>query len=201
MPKYIFLSTETSGLPTTNEVYLDFVCQGTLKFWESSRLLQICWSLTDDKYIMFQKMLYVNPKVVITPKMTDQTGLTQSSVSHSMDMKTVLSMFIDDIKKYNCDFIVGHNVDFDLSVIGSEMIRYGMNNEKRFLESRNYYCTMKSFPLFETEQSRKLKDRYFFCFNVYPELRHNARDEVDACIKVFFKLLQLSSLTGRVVSS
>jgi DNA polymerase III epsilon subunit-like protein len=194
MPKYIFVSVETTGLPTTNEVYLDFVCPGTLRFWDSSRLLQICWSLTDDKYVMFQKMFYTNPKVVITPKTTEQTGMTQITVSHSMDMKTVLSMFIDDIRKYNCNYIVGHNVDFDLSVIGSEMIRCGMSNEKRFLENQEYYCTMKSFPLFDTEQSRKLRDRYYFCFNVYPSLEHDARDEVCACIKVFFKLKQLSEL-------
>jgi DNA polymerase-3 subunit alpha len=196
MTRYIFISVETTGLPTTSEIYLDFVAKGTIHHWDSSRLLQICWSLTDDKHIVFSKMYYTNPKICITQKTTEQTGLTQTAVSHAMDTKSVLTMFMNDLRTYDCDYIVGHNVDFDLSVIGSELLRCGMTSEKRNLENKEYYCTMKSFPLFDTEQSRKLKDRYFFCFNVYPELKHDATDEVNVCIKVFFKLQQLSQLTG-----
>jgi DNA polymerase III subunit alpha len=197
MARYIFISVETSGLPSTTEIFLEFVAKGTLHHWDSSRLLQICWSLTDDKYVVFSKMFYTKPsKIIITPKTTEQTGLTQTSVSHAMDMKSVLSMLMNDLKIYDCDYIVGHNVDFDLSVIGSELLRLNMVNEKKILQDQSYYCTMKSFPLFETEQSRKLKDRYFFCFNTYPDLRHDARDEVNACTRLFFKLKQLSELIG-----
>ena len=197
MTRYIFISVETTGLPTTTEIYWDFVQKGTIHHWDSSRMLQICWSLTDDKYIVFSKMFYTNPKVCITQKTTEQTGLTHASVQRSMDMKNVLTMFMNDLRIYDCDYIVGHNVDFDLSVIGSELLRCGMTIEKKILEhTKDYYCTMKSFPLFDTEQSRKLKDRYFFCFNVYPNCQHDAKNEVELCIKLFFKLKQLSQLTG-----
>jgi DNA polymerase III subunit alpha len=196
MTRYIFLSVETTGLPTTSEVFLEFIGMGTLRHWDSARLLQICWSLTEDKYVLFKKMFYVNPKIRISSKTEEQTGIKQSAVSCAMDMKSVLTMFMNDIRIYNCKYLVGHNIDFDLSVIGSELLRLDMINEKKILENQEYYCTMRSFPLFETEQSRKLKDRYFFCFDHYPNLEHNATSEVDACIKVFFKLKEISKLAG-----
>ena len=55
------------------------------------------------------------------------------------DPKDVLRKLVEDVKR--CSLIVGHNLNYNLNIIKSELLRYGMDIS--FLEDIEHYCTMK----------------------------------------------------------
>lgn len=73
----------------------------------------------------------------------------------------------------DADIIVGHNIDFDVKVVGCEMFRYNINNE---LSSKRRICTMKS-----TTDLCKISGSYGY---KYPKLQELYK-------KLFNKILKI----------
>ncbi len=69
------------------------------------------------------------------------TEKAQSETHHSIDIKTALCAFVDDVSVYKCECVIGHNLEFDEGIL---MLVF-KNENMRFnvLDGMLKICTMK----------------------------------------------------------
>ncbi len=117
-----------------------------------------------------------------------------------IEISNALREFTEDIK--TCDYIVGHNIDFDIKMVLAELKRLNMNSEfDEFLSSDNFVCTMMkminvckitALTKFGKKYFKfpKLKEAYKTLFHYEPSgpALHNAIIDVVVCLRVFCKL-------------
>jgi DNA polymerase III epsilon subunit-like protein len=117
-----------------------------------------------------------------------------------IDISTALREFTEDLKM--CDYVVGHNIDFDIKMILAELKRLKMDSEfVEFLSSDNFVCTMMkminvckvtALTKFGKKYFKfpKLKEAYKTLFGYEPSgpALHNAIIDVVVCLRVFCKL-------------
>lgn len=132
---YLFFDTETSGLPT------DYNAPAThINNWP--RLIQISWILaTKTKEIICEKDYIVEPNgFSISSESTAIHGITNEiAMQKGKDIGIILKDFLADLDKAN--YIIGHNVSFDVNVVNAELIRKGYTNTNIH---KKQICTMKS---------------------------------------------------------
>src|SRR5690606_13428233 len=117
-------------------------------------------------------------------------GITNERANEEgQDLKQTLSKFIDAVSK--AKYLCGHNIEFDINIIGAELFRCGINNvlpEKAAIDTKNdettEYCAIPGgrggkfkWPTL-TELYQKL-------FNSSFAEAHNAAFDVAATAKVF----------------
>jgi DNA polymerase III epsilon subunit-like protein len=109
------------------------------------------------------------------------------------DLKEVLIELIHEINK--CDFIVCHNVKFDIGVIMSEMERCGLSEFNIFKEKK-FYCTMEQNVELckignEPYKYPSLGELYKFCFKKPLIPVHNSIHDVLITIHCYNKSQEL----------
>jgi DNA polymerase III epsilon subunit-like protein len=117
-----------------------------------------------------------------------------------VDISSAMSEFTEDFK--TCDYVVGHNIDFDIKMILAELKR--LNRDPDFygvLAMDNFVCTMmKTINVCKIAALTKFGKKYF----KFPKLKeayqklfgyepsgpslHNAIIDVVVCLRVFCKL-------------
>jgi len=135
-----------------------------------------------------------NPNIFIL----DRIKLTEPE--KVVDISTALGELTEDLKM--CDYVVGHNIDFDIKMILAELKRLNMDAEFiEFLSLDNFVCTMmKMINVCKIEaltnfgkkyfKFPKLKEAYKTLFGYEPSgpALHNAVIDVVVCLRVFCKL-------------
>lgn len=117
---YLFLDTETTGLPKKRNA-------DPMDFDNWPYVVEIAWLLTDefglqvsgDKYIVKQNVKI--PQEAIRVHHITNEDMNSKGVSP----KVVYREFIDAVA--NCDYIIAHNIDFDLPILQCELYRNGFN--------------------------------------------------------------------------
>lgn len=190
-PHYIFVDTETTGLP------LDYNAPITNSYnWP--RMVQICWLEYDINGNEISSNDYIiKPDGYQIPLSSTRIhSITQSSaLSTGHDLKTVLTNLSDSIQ--NAQVLVGHNIEFDLNVIGAELYRMNINNS---LSSKKKFCTMKS-----TKEFCAISNSYGYKFPTLQELyykifknpftgAHNALADINATAKCFWELKKMNKV-------
>jgi len=191
LPHYIFIDTETTGLP------LDYNAPVTNSHnWP--RMVQICWLEFDINGNEISSNDYIiKPNGYQIPlSSTHIHNITQASaLSTGHDLKAVLSNFSNRIQK--AQVLVGHNIDFDLNIIGAELHRMNIGNP---FSSKNKLCTMKS-----TKEICAISNAYGYKFPTLQELHHklfksvftgshNALNDIKATSKCFWELKRLGKI-------
>ncbi len=114
---YLIFDTETTGLPRNKTAPIT-----DLDNWP--RLVQLAWQLHDShgKLIANQNFI-IRPDGFDIPFKAEQVhGIsTKRALEEGIDLKEVLSHLADDLNRTS--LLVGHNIDFDINIIGSELIR------------------------------------------------------------------------------
>ncbi len=114
---YLIFDTETTGVPHNKTAPIT-----DLDNWP--RLVQLAWQLHDrnGKLINAQNFL-VKPEGFDIPYKAEQIhGIsTKRAVEEGHDLMTVLGLFIQDLARTS--LLVGHNIEFDINIIGAEFIR------------------------------------------------------------------------------
>ena len=190
--KFLFFDTETSGLPKDyNALPADY------DNWP--RLLQLSWVITDnegdelerkDFYVKPEGFTYLRPQG--SPFNVSEEGLIEKGKS----VGEVLRAFRDDLKK--TDYIVGHNVYFDMNVLRAELKRMG---EPDCFDGIPFYCTMigaKAYYAQPNESGFKypqLQELYNMLFHVSFDDAHNAISDVLATKACFFEMKR-RNITG-----
>lgn len=176
---YLIFDTETTGIDS------------------SLRMVEIGWLLCDDsKEIIEEKNYLIYPDGFIMPSSaTKINGITQSMlIQDGVPIQLVLEELATDL--LNIDYIVAHNIAFDLKVLAKEYLLAGMENP---LANKYEICTMKLSTNFckikkKNQKGYKwpsLQELYLKLFSNYFDGAHRALADIYACKECFFKLLDL----------
>ncbi|MFA5130850.1 MAG: 3'-5' exonuclease [Patescibacteria group bacterium] len=183
---YLIFDTETTGLPKNYQAPLD-------DFSNWPRVVQLAWSLYDAEgnhwesynYIIKPDGFIISDEVAKIHRIT-----TERALAEGVDLREALNHFISDVQK--AEHLVGHNIDFDDKVVGSELLRMGLENP---LLRADKICTMKkSVDVCKISNGRggykwpNLTELYNYLFSTgFPEA-HDALVDVKACADCFFEL-------------
>ena len=186
---YLIFDTETTGLPRNYNAPIS-----DLDNWP--RVVQLAWQLHDEAgELISQKDFIIRPDGFNIPFESERVhGIsTELANSNGIPIQNVLEHFVKDLFKAN--FIVGHNLQFDINVLGSEFIRLGhdMPLTKPVLDT----CTEKSAQLCKLPGGRggkyklpTLTEIHEFLFGEKFDEAHNATADVESTARCFLELLR-----------
>ncbi len=177
-----FLDIETTGL-----------INNPLDYESYPRIIQISYY---DSYKREIQNIYIKPDgFEISPEIEKLTGLTKEFLEvHGVNIKDAL--YSIELNKHGGEVIVGHNIDFDLSVIDSEYIRFKKNSNEYIRNNplRNgaqVFCTMKKFSNIFNVKYPKLTELYEYFFDDMPSITpHNAKNDLEILIDCY-KIMDL----------
>ncbi len=187
---FLIFDTETTGLPRNYNAPLS-----DSDNWP--RVVQIAWQLHDVKgNLLAANSIIVKPVGFTIPFNAAQVhGIsTERALAEGYDLQAVLNEFVEAVKqtKYLC----GHNIEFDLSIVGAEFLRLGMSDYfsgKPVIDTKNddvtEFCAIPGGRGGKYKWP-KLEELYVKLFNEGFEEAHNAAFDVQATAKAFFELLK-----------
>lgn len=189
---YLFFDTETTGKPKNYKA-----SPREVDNWP--RVIQLAYALyNEDKELIYSNCDLIYPDGWEIPKekfWIDHGYSTEKSKAEGIPLQAALETFIPAID--TCDYLIAHNIDFDLPIVQAEMIRLEMvanNKPKRF-------CTMKSTTnICKIPSSSggykwpKLEELHRFLFNEDFDGAHDAMNDVKATARCFFELLKREAI-------
>ncbi len=187
---FLIFDTETTGLPRNyNAPLTDF------DNWP--RMVQVAWQLHDlHGNLIDSNSIIVKPEGYTIPFNAVQVhGITNERANEEgQDLKAVLQEFVTVVKQ--ATYLCGHNIEFDNNIIGSELLRCGLENilaAKPFIDTKNDQTT--EFCAIPGGRGGKFKwptltELYSKLFNDTFEEAHNAAFDVLATGKVFFEIIK-----------
>ena len=186
---YLVFDTETTGLPK------NFTAPVTdSENWP--RLVQIAWQLHDKTGNLLSAQNYiVYPDGFTIPFNAEKVhGIsTKRAEENGKPLSDVLNAFADDYEK--ADILIGHNVEFDVSIMGAEYHRTSI--ERGFMEKETLCTKLSSVDFVAIKGGRggrfkwpTLTELHTKLFGVPFADAHDAAYDVDATAKCFFGLLQ-----------
>ncbi|MGZ4036869.1 MAG: PHP domain-containing protein, partial [Bacteroidia bacterium] len=119
---------------------------------------------------------------------------TARAMEEGKDLKTVLEEFKEIVDR--CTYLCGHNIDFDINIIGAEFFRMGLPNAfegKKSIDTKNDETT--NFCALPGGRGGKFKwptltELYQKLFNDKFDEAHNAAFDVAATARVFFEIIK-----------
>src|SRR5690606_21162797 len=121
---YLIFDTETTGIPHNKTAPIT-----DLDNWP--RLVQIAWQLHDNRGRLLARHNYIiRPDGFDIPYNAQQIhGIsTQRALSEGIPVKKALNALLEDTSR--AKLLVGHNIEFDKSILGAEMIRLGLDPDQ-----------------------------------------------------------------------
>ena len=183
---YLFFDTETTGLPHDYEA----PAFDTLNW---PRMVQLSWILTDNKGNVLSTHDYIiRPDGYEIPeKSASIHGIsTEKAMSEGLPLDSVLAVFVATLD--SAEYIVGHNISFDIHVVDAEFFRRGVDVQ---LSSMKSYCTMLAGTDYCKLPGRyghykwpKLQELHKILFGVEFDGAHNSAADVEATCKCFWEM-------------
>ena len=194
---FLIFDTETTGLPKNFKAPISDTDN-----WP--RCIQIAWQLHDlDGSLIENKDFIIYPDGFDVPYQAEKIhGIsTDLAKKKGADLTQVLKDFNDAIKQSM--FIVGHNVSFDVNIMGCEFFRNSFENQltqKPILDT----CTEKTALLCKLKGGRggrfklpTLTELNEFLFDDVFAEAHNATADVEATARCFLELIRIKSFTNQ----
>ena len=185
---FLIFDTETTGLPANYKAPLT-------DFENWPRLVQLAWQCHDvDGKFLFAKNYVVKPvgfRIPLNAEMVHHIS-TEKALEIGQDLDFVLREFAADVQK--ATVIVGHNIEFDLSIVGCEYLRSGMEN---VLDSARKLCTKEASTDFCAIMKNgkakwpNLTELHQKLFGTPFEDAHNAAGDVVATTRCFLELVRI----------
>ncbi|MEO1051628.1 MAG: DNA polymerase III subunit alpha [Bacteroidota bacterium] len=186
---YLIFDTETTGLPKNYNAPIT-----DLDNWP--RVVQLAWQLHDSSgKLLNQGNHIVKPEGFTIPYNSEKVhGIsTQMALEQGKPLVEVLEIFAKDIDR--AEVLVGHNIEFDINIMGAEYIRGQVGSklmDTQSLDTKDEsteYCAIPGgkggkfkWPTL-TELHQKLFGKGFGD-------AHDAAYDVDATAKCFFGLIK-----------
>lgn len=187
---YLFFDTETTGLPKNYNAP-----SSDLENW-SCRLVQLSWIMRDDsRNLISQGDFIIKPEGFEIPKeSSDVHGITtEIAMEKGLELKKAVYYFLGACRM--ADVIIGHNVSYDMHVVGAELIRtWG----KDYIESIPTIDTMRESVDFCKIPGKygykfpKLMELYKKLFNREFENAHNSFADITATEECYWELRRLN---------
>ena len=167
---YLIFDTETTGLPRNWNAPLS-----DSDNWP--RCVQIAWQLhaLDGRMISHDDFI-IRPDGFDIPFESEKVhGISTALAKRDgVDIKTVVESFLAVVDQ--ADFLVGHNLKFDLNIMGAELLRLGKENtlaENAILDT----CTEDTALLCELPGGRGGKFKLPTLSELYAFLFHDSFEE------------------------
>ncbi|MDB4608722.1 DNA polymerase III subunit alpha [Flavobacteriaceae bacterium] len=196
---YIIFDTETTGLPKRWNAPLT-----DSENWP--RCIQIAWQVHGERGELISHEDYlVQPDGFTVPYDAEKihgisTALAQEE---GLPLAEVLSLFRTALEQ--AEFVGGHNVSFDLNIMGAEFLRLGDENpleEAKIIDT----CTEETATLCQLPGGRGGKFKLPTLTELYQHLfgtgfgeAHNATADVEATTRCFLELLRKGQLNPPVL--
>ncbi len=190
---FLIFDTETTGLPKNwNAPITDS------DNWP--RMVQLAWQIHDEKGVFVENKNYVViPEGYEIPFDTVQIhGITtEKAYEIGIPLTEVLEEFNKDLEK--CTHIIGHNVGFDINIVGAEYYRKGINNPlltKISIDTKDDatdYCKIPGKG--NRFKWPRLEELHEFLFNEKFNEAHNASADVNATARCFLELVRLGVIS------
>lgn len=187
---YLIFDTETTGVPHNKTAPIT-----DLDNWP--RLVQLAWQLHDHKgKLITQNNYLIKPEGFNIPYKAEQIhGIsTQRALEEGHDLKTILDSFLRDLEQTSV--LVGHNIEFDINIIGAELIRKSIDPEK-FLSLAKVDTGLSSIEFCQLAggiggrlKMPRLTELHEKLFGKDFGDAHDAAYDVAATARCFFGLLQ-----------
>ena len=182
----LFFDTETTGVPQNYKAPFSDVDN-----WP--RLVQIGWIVFRDGVKVYEKEYIVKPDGFEIPEQASNIhGITtEYAIANGHDIKNIMSEFA--FIASTCDRVVGHNVSFDINIVGAEYWR--LHNKSPFLD-QEIVCTMQSstqycqLPGAYGYKWPKLHELYKILFNEEMGAAHTALQDISNTAKCYFELVE-----------
>ncbi len=187
---FLIFDTETTGLPKNDNAPLT-------DFDNWPRMVQLAWQIHDENGRFVENHNYlVQPDGFVIP--IDAKVVHGISTEHAMKygkpLNEVLDLFM--ISAAKAKYLVGHNINFDLNVLGCEFLRCGRENPLRRWQIIDT-CTEKTaeFCQFPGGKGGKFKlprlgEFHHLLFGEDFDSAHNACADVEATARVFLELIR-----------
>jgi DNA polymerase-3 subunit alpha len=193
---YLIFDTETTGLPKNYNAPIH-----DLENWP--RCVQIAWQLHDDMGRLLENQDFlIRPEGFDIPFDSEKIhGIsTELAQAEGVALEQALEAF--DKALHQAQFIAGHNVGFDINIIGAEMIRQGKSTaillEKKVLNT----CSETTAELCQLQGGRggkhklpTLTELHRFLFDQEFLEAHNATADVEATTRCFLELIRREIFT------
>ncbi len=194
---FLIFDTETTGLPKKWKAPLT-------DFNNWPRMVQLAWQCHDEKgNFLFAKNHVITPDGYTIPEdVVAVHGIsTEIAYEKGIPLKDALLDFIEDVKRSK--FIIGHNVEFDINIVGCELLRCEM---EEIMTTTPHLCTKiesteycairnKSGGL----KSPTLTELHVKLFNIPFAEAHNAAADVEATSRCFLELVRVGGVSGEIL--
>jgi len=194
-----------------NAVIFDVESNGKIKDWKTKltantldnfpRITQLAWQKVclETGEIVNEYQSLIKPDGWTIPKeefFIKNNMSTERCEEFGRPLQEVLPLIIADLQ--DSEIVVAHNLNFDMKVIGAEMIRSEMSVGKQLIK----VCTMESsidfckLPPFRYGKYKfpKLVELYKILFGRDMVGNHDAFDDVVGCRECFLQLIKLNQI-------
>ncbi len=186
---YIIFDTETTGLPENYNAPIS-----DTQNWP--RIVQIAWQLHNDNGgLISAQNLVVKPEGFSIPfNAVKVHGITTEKANEiGIPLQDALSQFIQDVQK--AKYVVGHNIDFDIKVVGCEMFRQQSDFDILSVLSLDTKEQGTEFCALPGGKGGKFKwptlgELYQKLFDSQMIEAHDAAYDVEATSRAFFEMLK-----------
>ena len=202
----LIIDLETTGLPakkpgfhTGIDGYYDYKDDSK---YNNCRIVQIAWTLICD--FNFDKLENIDIECYIRkpnnfniPKDAEKIHKISQNIAMKEGIKLGEIINNKGLKKalFKCDYVIAHNVLFDVFILLNELHRIKFNKcvtvLNNLLETNKLICTGEySKDICKLRMSGpgykmpKLIELYKFYYDEFPENNHNAKDDVNTIVKI-----------------
>lgn len=186
--RYLFFDTETTGLPRNYKAPASDTSN-----WP--HLVQLSWIVQDGNGCTLSKGNYIiRPDGFSIPVESSCVhGITtERALREGVPLRTVLNEFVAQVR--SADVMVGHNIDFDMKVVGCECCRtYGRDylGGKRTVDtmkSSTDFCAIPSCSYYGGYKWPKLQELHEKLFGFQFQGSHDSSSDIAATAKCFWEL-------------
>ena len=188
---FLIFDTETTGLPKRYDAPIT-----QLDNWP--RIVQIAWQLHDEfGRLLEHEGLIIYPDNWEVPYDAEKVhGISTNLARREGRMAAeVFEKFLKTLAK--SDVIAGHNLQFDIHVVASELYRYGFDYQNLLQKKRLDTCDEATALMTQLPGGKggkfkfpNLTELYRHLFNETFEEAHNATADVEATARCFFELIR-----------
>jgi DNA polymerase-3 subunit epsilon len=183
----LFFDTETTGIPRNYNAPVSDV-----ENWP--RLVQLGYIIMSNDETIYEMERIVRPDGFEIPVEASNVHhvTTEYALEHGEPIEEVLRTFRFWIEE--CEVIIGHNVSFDVSIVGAEFWRLWQRNP---FENKKTICTMKASTRFcaipkssGSFKYPKLHELYRKLFDQDMGAAHTALQDIQNTAKCYFELVK-----------
>ncbi len=189
---FLIFDTETTGLPKSWKAPLTDTDN-----WP--RMVQLAWQCHDLKgnFICAKNHVIKPDGYTIPDEVVKVHGIT-TEIAEKLGIPLIdaLNDFLEDVKK--AKFIIGHNVDFDINIVGAELIRTGL--PEVISKAPNLCTKIESTQFCNITKNGRVKwptltELHTKLFNIPFEEAHNAAADVEATSRCFLELVRVGGIS------